>query len=344
VRLAFAFASMLVLSWGAAARAQPRNEPLAEKLYLEGQKLMAKGDAESLREACEKLEASQRLDPGLGTLLNLATCHERQGKIASAWSEFTEAAALAEHAHERDREQFARGRVTALEKRLPKLRIDLPPGARDAEVRLDTQTLPTAAAIAEIPLDPGDHAIEVSLRGKRKWTRTITVSPDAAETRVSVQLADEEPESVMTATTEAPNEDRVHRADARNGAGSRRTIGIALAGAGALAVAFGVVFAVRAWTLKGDSDDEAKQAAQADSLGDAATHTAFKHSADTDYSSALTSQTIAFIAGGAGIAAIGAGVALLVWPGARAEVKSGGVRAAPVIERGSGGVRVITEW
>src|SRR5437868_1261848 len=64
----------------------------SEALFSDGRKLMAD---KKYGEACPKFEASLKLDPGLGAMLNLADCYEKNGQTASAWAEFREASASA---------------------------------------------------------------------------------------------------------------------------------------------------------------------------------------------------------------------------------------------------------
>ena len=75
------------------------NRAAAEALFNEGRKLAASG---KYADACPKFEASQKLDPGLGTLLNLAECYEKIGKTASAWAEYREAIPLARASGSKD--------------------------------------------------------------------------------------------------------------------------------------------------------------------------------------------------------------------------------------------------
>ena len=51
----------------------------AEELFRRAKTLMAE---RKHRDACPLLEESQKLDPQMGTLLNLAICHENVGKVA----------------------------------------------------------------------------------------------------------------------------------------------------------------------------------------------------------------------------------------------------------------------
>src|SRR5437868_2773215 len=77
------------------------DKALATILFRDGRTLLAAG---KVLEACLKFEESQRLDPAGGTILNLALCHEREGRLARAWSEFKEAEAVARGDGRSDRE------------------------------------------------------------------------------------------------------------------------------------------------------------------------------------------------------------------------------------------------
>ena len=74
-------------------QAQPSTDAaIAEALFQEGKALLDRGEVPA---ACRKLEESVRLDRLPGSLLNLALCHEAEGRVATAWGELTEALAVA---------------------------------------------------------------------------------------------------------------------------------------------------------------------------------------------------------------------------------------------------------
>src|SRR5689334_18204741 len=102
----------------ALVRAEPSetDRGLAQSLFDDGKNLMK---AKRYAEACPKLEESQRLDPSGGTLLNVALCHELEGKLATAWSDFKGALSLAKKDGRNDRIKAATEHIAALEPKLP---------------------------------------------------------------------------------------------------------------------------------------------------------------------------------------------------------------------------------
>src|SRR5262249_31212082 len=89
--------AFLIMLAASKARAAPRT---AEALSREGRQWMAAGNT---AEACARFAQSNQLEAASGTLLNLARCHEYLGKIATAWTEYRDAAALARSQNRIDR-------------------------------------------------------------------------------------------------------------------------------------------------------------------------------------------------------------------------------------------------
>jgi hypothetical protein len=158
---------------------------LAETLYREGRKLMAD---QRYAEACAKFAESHRLDPATGTLLNLATCHEAQGKLASSWLAFSEALRAARREQREDRVRYAEERIAQLEPRLSHLTIAVTraPALEGMVVRVDGFLIGPAAYGVAAPIDPGTHRVEASAPGHETWSAEVVVGGGADRQLVTV--------------------------------------------------------------------------------------------------------------------------------------------------------------
>jgi hypothetical protein len=146
----------------------------ASQLFDEGRTLMIEG---RFGEACPRLEESQRLEPRLGTKLNVAFCQERLGKLASAWLAFQEAVIAARREGDVAREEFAKSRIDSLEPRVPWLRVRMSAGADPEQLTLLVDGAPIEASAwgKELPVDPGDHALVAAQLGAEYWRTTVAV-------------------------------------------------------------------------------------------------------------------------------------------------------------------------
>lgn len=156
------------------------NAALAETLFQEGKRLM---EEHKYAEACPKLQESQRLDPGTGTLLNYGLCLKELGKPASAWVVFNEAQASARAENRADRAALAKSEIDKLAAIMPRISVVVPTDsdAPGLVVTLDGSTISVATRGVATPVDPGDHVVTASAPQRKKWTTTVSV-PAAAQT------------------------------------------------------------------------------------------------------------------------------------------------------------------
>ena len=185
----------LLLAPGAAWAQSETRAAVAEGLYRQARDLMAAGKYD---EACPKFAESQRLDPATGTLLNLASCHEKQGKLATAWIEYSDALAAARRDQREDRVEYARQRTAELEPKLSRLTLLLDAGADHPglALELDNAALGRAVVGAPMPVDPGAHVIKASAPGKKPWTQTIEIGALADQKALTIPpLEDAPPEA-----------------------------------------------------------------------------------------------------------------------------------------------------
>jgi hypothetical protein len=276
VELASALLLCALMS-GRTARAQaqvtPEQKAAAEAVFEEGLRLIKQGNFE---EACPKFEMSQRIEPGVGTMLYLAECYEKTNRTASSWAMFREAASLAEASNQAERVKVARARAARLEPRLAWLNIALSKEALAApglQLKRNGVSVATELAGTPTPVDPGEVLVEASAPGRVSFSTKVNVAPKghavvsvpllavAAESSTpppspAPPLAPSEPPPVVlapraSAPVSAPLPQSSTALPARSG--SRSIVPWVVGGAGVVGLGVGSVFGVRAMTNADDA-------------------------------------------------------------------------------------------
>jgi hypothetical protein len=190
---------------------------VAETLFQRGVAAMERGD---LATACADLAESQRLDPGGGTVLNLALCHEKAGRLATAWARYREALGAAHRDARADRVTFAETHLAALEPRLSHVTLTIAAPLPNMRATVDGVELPSGVWESGAPLDAGEHELRVDAPARKSYRLSFTVR-EAETKRVDVP-------------TLVPAE--VDRQREPSPGSTQRVVGWSLAGAGASAV------------------------------------------------------------------------------------------------------------
>lgn len=309
-------AGLLLAVEPVSAQVSQTDRTLAQSLFEEAKKLM---QASRYAEACPKLEESQRLDPGGGTMLNLALCYESEGKLSTAWADFKEALSLAHRDGRPEREQAAQEHIAALEGKLPHLTITVDAPTADEELSLDGAPIGKAAWGSAMSIDPGTHEVAASAPGKNRWALSVVVAiaehkavavpalggqaavPSAAPVGVLPQPVAPEPvEAAPGAAAGPPSTPAV-------GHPGRKTAGWVLVGSGVALAGVGSFFGVRAFGKRHDSNAQCPTDT---------TCTARGVSLNDD---AKTAAWIADVGVGLGLVGIGVGTYLLLSSGGTGE-------------------------
>jgi len=241
------------------ARAQSAE---AEVLFREGRKLIGQG---RVAVGCDKLAASEKLEPSIGTLLNLGDCREKLGRLASAWAAFRKAEAMAKRAGGEDKRQLeARRRASQLEPRLATLTIQVTGPVDGVLVSRAGLPLEPGAWNTAVPVDPGSYAILVEAPGHKPWRAEVTVLHKARRTvvvptleRAAVVAALPVPVVASVPVVISPPPVRpalTMRTTAGSSFTAERKLGLALGLLGAGSIGAGVYFGMQSNDLQRDAD------------------------------------------------------------------------------------------
>lgn len=328
IRTRAVLAAVVACLVAAPAFAAPTREESqrADALFAQAKRALGEG---RVAEACTLFAESQRLDPGGGTLYNLALCHAREGKLTVARDELESALALARGAHRVDAEEAVQAALRDLDPRLVRLRVRVAePSAVDVDVELDGRALGPGDLGTELVLDPGAHAVTARAAGRAPFSARFE-APEGDRREVVVRLLRPEPSPVGAATSTpsaAPTAPSPRPAPPRaSGSAGPYVLGaIGLAGVAAGAVLGGV--AASKWS---DAKDRCPARECADRVGVDASRAALAWA---------TGSTIAL---GVGLAGVGAAVG---WKLLAPAAASKGARLSPLVAERGGGALVAVPW
>jgi hypothetical protein len=249
-----ALAQGLAAGSASAEPADPRTAK-ATPLYNEAVALM---DRRKYSEACPKLEEVVRLIPeGIGAKFTLAECYEESGRLATAWEAFGVVEEMAAKAGQEERQKKARARRDALEPRLARLTIEVPPRARalpDLVILRDGVKVDQAQWGTPVPVDKGPRTV-VATAGQGRFEKTINITQNGLAFIVVIEgLGGGEPQAAGPPKAQPPNADAAEPKPG-GGLGAPRIAGIIALGVGAASAGVGAYFGVRAVQKKDESND-----------------------------------------------------------------------------------------
>ncbi len=331
--------SSFVLSVATAARAG--DPAAAEALFREGRTLMEKGE---LAAACPKLEQSQKLDPSSGTMLNLALCHEKEGRIATAWAEYLVAARMARTQGKADRAQAAEGYASALEPKLSYLTVNVSQKVQGMVIRRGGTELDASTLGSRLPIDPGEQVLTVSAPGMKTLELKLTIGAGDAQTVVIPALEKEAPSAAPAAAPPspaagpvagAPRNDAAPLAASPPRASAEKGTSVVpwvIGGVGVAAVGVGSVFGVLALGTYGDADEACPS------------HRGCSGNALDVRDRASFQATVANVGIGVGLVGIGLGAVLLITGSEDEPHQVGTVRVVPSVGPKAAGLVVDSRF
>jgi hypothetical protein len=279
----------------------------ADALFREGLHLFESGQT---AKACARFDESYQIDPALGTLQNLALCHEKEGKLVASYDEFTQLSSKARDAGKTQRADVAREHLAALETKVARVVLQFPDGLPVSAVEVDGVARDWRAPIA---LDVGHHVITAHADGRPDARAEVDAPATGGSQPVAMAFPAAQPQPTPAAV---PATQPVTASAPNASPGPPRVVMYGLAGLGAAGVVVGSVFGILTFTQKSAGDSHCS-GAYCDASG------------LSSEDAAHTSATVSTVAFAVGLAALAVDAVLLFTrgrsPSASARVPARGV-------------------
>lgn len=226
-----------------ALAASEQDRRTAQQELAQAQALKKEGN---LQEALSHLEESQRLDPKLATLMELADCAEQLGKLVEAQAHWTAARDQAKKEEKPQSRQKATDRLAGVEKRVARLTLQLASDApADAQVSLDGAPLDRATLGTALAANPGEHVIVVKAAGRDDATFPVKLAEGDNQTLSVAPTPKAAPPPPPPPPPKAPPPKAVEQDSASlslNSGSSQRTIGLVVGAVGVVGAGVGAGF------------------------------------------------------------------------------------------------------
>lgn len=250
---ASAAACGLAFFFGAESTCRAQTTAAAEALFDEGRVAL---EAKNYDLACQRFDASNRLDPAIGTTLNLAVCEEDRGRLATSWELFR--AALEKLGADDPRRDFTQKQIDALAPRLPRLVVTLAASVPFGTTVRDGDVIyPSAALGTPLPEDPGARTLIVEAPGHAAKTIDVVLT-EGSTTSIEVAPGAESAPALATRVAAAPPiaaplpPEPPHSPSRRD----RLLAGFIVGGVGVVGLGVGIGAGVAALEKKSIADDE----------------------------------------------------------------------------------------
>jgi hypothetical protein len=304
----------------------------AQSLFDEGLK---QKDAGHIAEACTAFEESQRLDPKLTPLLNLAACREQNGQLATAWELFTDASAKATAAGDARLAQVATSRADKLAPRLSHLVISVPADRQIAGLAIARGKDPIAPSSWNhpLPIDGGTYTVTASAPGRESWSTTRAIKAEGDTQTIEI------PALAESGTPVAGHDLVTDAAPA-----GQPSYALPIAFGGGAVVLGGVALGLELWSERIYDRATARNAAASAAMANSDTPSATRlgDEAEALRSSAVTRR---YLAQGFGAAAVAcAGVAVYLYVRDRGESRPTAIAMTPVVAPDLAGVALVGRW
>ncbi len=183
-----------------------RDPAAAEVLFRAGRQLILEA---RLEEAYAKFEESYRLDPTAGALFNLGECRWKQGKTASAWALYQQAATLADVQGKPDLMDLATTRANQLQADLSYLTVHVAAAVPGLEVMRDGVLVGRAQFDVSLPVDPGRHSITQRAPGYEPVELAVIVGEKHDRQTLNLPKLKEKPLASQSPAPPAPIVSRI---------------------------------------------------------------------------------------------------------------------------------------